>query len=269
MRRIFPSSLVALVLATATVPAFAQTSVIDRPPMDLGADQAGTIRQMGVDLLEPVHEINWWFDAGMTWPTGTLEDRNIDPGLLLRVNHQIWRDDALGLVGSVATFWGNDSYFNDANNDFAFQVPPGDHTQFIQSHYYVAAPMMLELQIAPPISDAIRPIFSLGPGVVWSHESIVTSAVSDGVGSVSLGGGTANDSLSVLVHGPGGEQGISPVAIRTLTQFNLGWQAKAGLGFRLTSDQNPLWMRIMASGTTYYDHTSPRTLFGFVASFGR
>jgi len=268
MRRFFPNSLVALVLATVTVPAFAQTAV-NPTPMDLGADQAGTIRRMGVDLLDPPHEINWWFDAGMSWPTGTLEDRNIDPGLLLRVNHQIWRDDALGIVGSFGTFWGNDSYFNDANNDFAFQVPPGDHTQFIQSRYYLATPAMLELQIAPRISETILPVFSIGPGVVWSHESIVTSAVSDGVGSVSLGGGTFNDSLSVLIHGPGGEQGIAPVAIRTLTQFNLGWQARAGLGFRMSSGQDPLWMRIVASGTTYYDHTSPRTLLGFVASFGR
>jgi hypothetical protein len=267
MRLFLPVSLLAIALATA-LPCGAEVSVLDRPPMDLGADQTGTISQIGQDILSPPHFTHWWFDAGVSYPMGTLKRSNVDPGLLLRVNHQILKRDALGVVGSVAVHFGDDSYFNDAQEELARTapvVPFGYSGVDIQSRYYIVTPMILALQVQPPISPTLSPFFSFGPGVIWSHSSEVTSAVNAGVGSVSLGGGEG-DSMSI---GPGGEQGISPYGIRTRTRFNLGWEAKAGIGFRMTGGDTPLWMRLAVTGTTYYTHTSPRTLLGFVASFGR
>jgi hypothetical protein len=265
MRRFLPVSLIAIALATA-VPAGAE-SVLDRPPMDLGNDQVGTISQMGQDLLNPVHFTHWWFDAGVSYPVGTLKDSNVDPGLLVRVNHQIYHRNNFGIVGSVGVHFGEDSYFNDQQEELARTapvVPFGWSGVDIQSRYYMITPAVLALQVHPNISSSLAPYVSFGPGVIWSHSSEVTSAVNAGVGSVSLG-----DTTGVLIIGQGGEQGISPYAIRTRTRFNLGWEAKAGIGFRMTNGENPLWMRLAASGTTYYTHTAPRTLLGFVASFGR
>jgi hypothetical protein len=267
MRRFLPISLIVLALVAAAVPAGAEVSVIDRPPMDLGANQAGTLGQLGSDLLSPPHARVWWFDAGASYPMGTLKNNNIDPGLLVRVNHQIAERDGMGIVGSVGVYFGQDSYFNDAQEELARNapvVPFGYSGVDIQSRYYMALPAMLSLQVSPTISNKVNPFFALGPGVVWAHHSEVTSAVNAGVGSVSLG-----DTIGTLVIGPGGEQGISPYAIRTSTEFNLGWEAKAGIGFRMSDGPLPLWMRFVVTGTTYYVHTSPRTLLGFAASFGR
>jgi hypothetical protein len=266
MRRFLPVSLFALALAAAP-PANAEVSVVDRPPMDLGSDQTGTIHQIGADLTNPPGYTHWWFDAGVSYPVGTLKNDNVDAGLLLRVNHQILKRDALGVVGSVGVHFGEDSYFNDAQNELARTapvVPFGWSGVDIRSRYYMVTPAILALQVEPDISPRLSPFFSLGPGVVWSHSAEITSAVNSGVGSVSLG-----DTTGTLLIGQGGEQGISPYAIRTRTRFSLGWEAKAGIGFQMTSGPDPLWMRLAVTGTTYYIHTSPRTLLGFVASFGR
>jgi len=264
MRRLLGFATFLLALSAAR-PAGAE-SIVDRQPMDLGSNQAGTLNDMGADLLTPPHKQTWWFDAGVSYPISQLHKDNIRPGMLLRVNHQIWERDALGIVGSAGVLFGDDAYANDIANEAAFNapiVPFGYSGVDITTRTYMATPMTLELQIMPPVSGTFRPFASLGPGVVWSHESRVTSAVNAGVGSVvSLG-----DTLGTLVIGQGGEQGISPYAIRTRTQFNLGWTARAGLGFRLTNGENPLWMRLVASGSTYYEHAAPRTLLGFAASF--
>lgn len=265
MRRLV--TLASLVLACAAFhPAFGQ-SIVDRPPMDLGANQVGTLTDMSQDLLMPRHQQTWWFDAGVSYPVGTLHKSSIRPGLLLRVNHQIWERDALAVVGSAGVLFGNDSYFNDIANDAAFNAPVviGNTTfsgTVVNQHYYMATPMTMEVQIMPPVSGTVRPFFSLGPGAIWSHENYTWSAVNNGVGSVSLG-----DTTGVLLTGPGGEQGISPFGVRTRTRFNVGWNARAGVGFRLSSGENPLWMRLVASGTTFYEHTAPRTILGFAASF--
>jgi hypothetical protein len=264
MRRFLPVTLLATALAVAA-PAGAQ-SILDRPPMDVGNDQVGTINTLADDLVDP-HVSRWWFDAGVSYPVGTLKQSNLDPGLLLRVNHQILHRSMWGVVGSVGLHFSEDSYFNDQQEEIARTapvVPFGYSGVDIQSRYYLITPMVLALQVHPNISPRLAPYFSLGPGAIWSHSSEVTSAVNAGVGSVSLG-----DSTGALIIGPGGEQGISPYAIRTRTRFNLGWEAKAGIGFRMTSGDSPLWMRLAASGTTYYTHTAPRSLLGFVASFGR
>jgi hypothetical protein len=266
MRRFLPVSLLALALATAA-PCGADESVVDRPPMDLGANQTGVIGQIGQDLVSPPGYTHWWFDAGVSYPIGTLKRSNVDPGLLLRVNHQIYQGEAIGIVGSMGVHFGEDSYFNDAQEELARTapvVPFGWSGVDIQSRYYMYTPAILAVQIKPNISPSLSPFLSLGPGIVWSHSSEVTSAVNAGVGSVSLG-----DTTGVLIIGQGGEQGISPYAIRTRTRFNLGWEAKAGIGFRMTKGTDPLWMRLAVSGTTFYAHTAPRTLLGFVASFGR
>ncbi len=263
MRRLV--TLASLVLACAAAhPAFAE-SIVDRPPMDLGSNQTGTLTDMSHDLLMPRHQQTWWFDAGVSYPVGTLHKNSIRPGLLLRANHQIWTRDALGVVGSAGALFGDDAYANGLQNDAAFTapiVPFGYSGVDITSRYFWAVPMTMELQVMPPVSGTVRPFFSLGPGAIWSHESIVTSAVNAGVGSVSLG-----DTISSVTIGQGGEQGISPYAIRTRTRFNLGWNARAGIGFRLSGGENPLWMRLVASGTTFYEHTAPRTMLGFAASF--
>jgi len=270
MRRFLPVYLVALALATAA-PAGAQTSIVNRPPMDLGSDQTTALSQIGHDLIGKPHYTVWWFDGGVSYPVGNLQDNNVDPGLLLRVNHQFWNQDALGLVGSVAMHWGQDSYFNDQQEEIARNAPISTDLGYpysgvdIQTRYFTATPVMLGLQLQPELGSSIKPVFSLGPGVVFSHFSEVTSAVNNGVGTVSLG-----DTTGVLIIGPGGEQGISPYAIRTRSRMSVGWEAKAGIGFKVGDDpEHPLWMRICATGTTYYVHTAPRTLLGFVASFGR
>ncbi len=266
MRRFLPVSLFVLALAAAS-PCGAEVTVLERPPMDLGSDQPGILGQVGRDLVSPPTFTRWWFDAGVSYPIATLKRDNVDPGLLLRVNHQIYQRDMFGIVGSVGLHFGEDSYFNDQQEEMARTapiVPFGYSGVDIKSRYYLVTPMILALQVQPNFSPSLSPFFSLGPGVIWSHSSEVTSAVNSGVGSVSLG-----DSTGALSIGPGGEQGISPYAIRTRTRFNLGWEAKAGIGFKMTSGPNPLWMRLAATGTTYYHHTSPRTLLGFVGSFGR
>jgi len=275
MRRISLVTLIALALAAAAAPAGAsdsgttdqasKPSIVERPPMDVGADQTNTIARIREDLMDAPKSNMWWFDAGVSYPQGTLKNNNIDPGLLLRVNHQIWRDDSWGIVGSLGTYFGNDSYFNDQQDALASQAPidvEGFTGVTVQSRYYMATPAMLSLQFAPFHEGSISPVFALGPGIVWSHSSEVTSAVNNGPWTVDLG-----DIREPLTTGPGGEQGISPYAIRTDTNFNLGWEAKVGLGFRMTSGAQPLWMRIVATGTTYYHHTAPRTLMGFAASF--
>ena len=269
MRRFLPVSLVALAL-WAAAPAGAQTSIVDRPPMDLGSDQATAISQIGRDLIGRPHYTRWWFDGGVSYPIGNLQDNNVDPGLLLRVNHHFYKHGAFGVVGSAAMHWGQDSYFNDAQEEIARNAPiatpdfPYSGVD-IRTRYFTATPVMASLQFEPEVGSSMKPFFALGPGVVWSHFSEVTSAVNNGVGSVSLG-----DSIGTLIIGPGGEQGISPYAIRTRTRMSVGWEAKAGIGFKVGTDpERPLWMRIVATGTTYYVHTAPRTILGFVASFGR
>ncbi|MEP7029074.1 MAG: hypothetical protein ABI960_10800 [Candidatus Eisenbacteria bacterium] len=267
MRSFFPVSLIALTLALAAPPAGASDSIVDRPPMDLGGSQTETIARVGQDLLDAPHSNIWWFDAGLTYPMSTLKKSNIDPGLLVRVNHQIYRRDALGVVGSVGAYFGQDSYFNDQQEAIANAAPVnvGSYSGVdIQSRYYMATPAVLALQIAPVAAGTVSPIIAFGPAVVWEHRATVTSAVNNGVGEISLG--SLNDPL---VIGPGGEQGISPYAIRTHTSFNLGWDARVGIGFRMTSGPQPLWMRLLAGGTTYYHHTAPRTLLTFAASFSR
>lgn len=266
MRRLLAfASLIIIALSASRSPA--AESIVNRQPMDLGANQTGTLTDMSTDLLFPAHRQTWWFDAGVSYPVGTLHKADIRPGLLLRVNHQVWQRDALGLVGSAGVMFGDNAYWNDTAEDAAFNAPVSIGSSpfsgfIITSKYYMAVPMTMELQVEPPVSGTIRPFFALGPGVIWSHDNITFSAVNNGVGSVSLG-----DTTGVLATGIGGEQGISPFAIRTRTRFNIGWDAKAGVGFRLSGGENPLWMRVVAGGTTYYNHTAPRTLLGFAASF--
>jgi hypothetical protein len=269
MRRFLPVSLFALAL-WAAAPAGAQTSIVDQPPMDLGTDQTTALNQIGHHLIGKPHYQRWWFDGGVSYPVGNLQDNNVDPGLVLRVNNTFWRSGLFALNGSVAMHWGQDSYFNDQQEEIARNAPiaaPGYNYSGvdIQTRYFTATPVMLGLQVQPNITESVHPFFSLGPGVVFSHFSEVTSAVNNGVGSVSLG-----DTTGTLIIGPGGEQGISPYAIRTRSRMSVGWEAKAGIGFKVGDDpEHPLWMRVVATGTTYYVHTAPRTLLGFVASFGR
>ena len=266
MRRFLPSAFVVAALCALATAAGAQTSVIDRPPMDLGADQIGVLRHVGDDMLYPQHEVNWWFDVGSTFPVGNLEDRNIDPGLLLRFNQTFWREGSLSMFGSVGTLFGNDSYFNDQQNAIAAAAPPtiGYTGIDIQSRYFWMVPATVNLGLALPIAESVSPFFAIGPGVVWTHESVVTSAVNGGVGSITLG-----DDEDPLLIGPGGEQGISPYSIRSQSKFNLGWDARAGIGFRAGSGERPLWVRAVVSGSTYYSHTAPSTNLGFALSFGR
>jgi hypothetical protein len=266
MRRFLPVTLIALAMASAA-PAFAE-SIVNRPPMDLGVDQTTTLNSIGQDLMDPPHYTKWWFDAGVSYPVGTLQDRNIDPGLLLRVNHQIWKQDIFGVDGSVGVHWNQDSYFNDQQDDIARNAPiaiPGYNYSGvdIKSKYYNMIPVTMHFQVEPQMEN-LKPFFALGPGLVFTHEAEITSAVNNGVGSVSLG-----DTIATVTIGPGGEQGISPYAIRTRNRINIGWEAKAGLGFKMSEGEHPLWMRLAVSGTTFYQHTAPRSVLGFVASFGR
>ncbi len=263
MRRLLSAVLLVVGSAVAVLPASAQ-SIIDRPPMDLGADQVGTISRVGQDLLHPPARPSMWWEIGMSWPIGTLDDQNLNPGLLLRANQRFWNDDALGLVASLGVLFANDSYFNDAQEEIAFNAPVDPFSSYsgvdIQTRYFWTVPAMVDLEFAPKLSESMVLNFSAGPGVAWSHDAVVTSAVNNGVGG---------DQDSSLVIGPGGEQGISPYAIRTRTTFNLGWDAKAGIGFKVSQGDRPLWVRAQVSGVTYYHHTAPRTLLGFTASFGR
>jgi hypothetical protein len=267
MRRFLPVCLVALALIALAAPAGAQTTIIDRPPMDLGADQIGTIRTVGDDLLYPDDGVRTWFDVGGTYPVGNLKDRNIDPGLLVRFNQSFWNDGSLSMFGSVGALFGNDSYFNDAQNAIAAAAPPSPdplapYTGIdIQSRYFWMIPATINLAVALPIAESVSPFFAFGPGVVWTHESVVTSAVNNGVGST-------GEDPEVLIIGPGGEQGISPYAIRSESKFNLGWDARAGIGFK-TGGNRTNWIRAVVSGSTYYSHTVPSTNLGFALSFGR
>ena len=66
MRRFLRVALVAVALGAIVSPVSAQSdseseSIIDRPPMDLGADQIGTLRQLSRDILYPEHHIKNWF----------------------------------------------------------------------------------------------------------------------------------------------------------------------------------------------------------------
>ena len=270
MRRFLPVALVALALTALTAPVGAQTSIIDRPPMDLGADQIGVLRQVADDVLYPPHQINVWFDVGTTYPVGNLKDRNIDPGLLVRMNQTFWRDGSLSMFGSVGALFGNDSYFNDAQNAIAAAAPvsPNPLNPYtgidIQSRYFWMVPATVNLAVSLPIAESVSPFFAIGPGVVWTHESVVTSAVNNGVGSIVLG---SDD--DPLIIGPGGEQGISPYGIRSSSKFNLGWDARVGVGVKAGHGERPMWVRAVVSGSTYYSHTAPSTNLGIALSFGK
>jgi hypothetical protein len=260
MRRLLSAGLVLLSLAAFAAAAGAQVpgdvSIIDRKPMDVGKDQVGTIQNLGTDLLYPEHWTKLWFDAGVAYPTGQLHDDGLRPGLLVRFNQAFWRSEPFTMSGSFGAYFGNYSYYNDSQEDLAYQGAVNE----INTKYYIAWPLMLDMNVKPKVGDSVEPFLSVGPGMVWSHEADITSAVNNGVG-------TASD--DTLTTGPGGEQGISPYVIRTRTRFNLGWNAKAGIGFRASSGPRPLWVRGVLSSMTYYHHTAPRTWFGFYASFGR
>ena len=256
MRRVLSAVFTVLTLAAAA-PAVAEVDILNRPPMDLGADQAGTLQTVVSDLLYPAHQVSNWFEFGVSYPQGTLGDENWDAGLLLRVHKTFWHQDNLGLTGSFGVNFANDSYFNDSNDDFGNAAGSGAITQ--TRHYY-AWPAMVNLDFQPKIGSGFQPILSAGPGVVWSSEALITNGIGTGVN---------NGSLDTLIIGPGGEQGISPIDIKTRTRFNLGWNARAGVGFRVGEGDRPLWMRATISGLTWYQHTAPRTMLGFTASLGR
>ena len=272
MRRLLPACLVALALTVSVTPAFAQSTILDRKPMDLGADQVGVIRQISQDMLYPYRYVNTWVDIGAAYPIGNRADRNIDPGLLLRVNQTFWRSGVLSAYGSVGAMFGNDSYFNDAQDAIAQAAPISTDSSNaysgvdIQSRYFWMVPATINGQFALQLDDGLDLALAAGPGVVWTHESVVTSAVNNGVGSQTLGRDGIDDPLII---GPGGEQGISPYAIRTQSNFNLGWDARAGLGIRAGHGSRPMWIRATVSGSTYYSHTRPSTNLGFALSFGR
>jgi len=270
MRRILLPCLAALALTVPVATASAQTSTIDRKPMDVGNDQIGAIAGMGAIMEYPYHYVNDWWDVGLSYPVGNLKDRSIDPGLLIRANHTFWRDDALSMYGSVGALFGNDSYFNDAQNAIAYNAPVNPSGYYsgvdIQSRYFWMVPATVNMQLGIDIDEGSEVVLAAGPGVVWTHESIVTSAVNNGVGSQTLG---ENGWEDPVVIGPGGEQGISPYAIRSESKFNLGWDARAGFGFKAGKGERPLWLRATVSGTTYYTHTRPSTNLGFALSFGR
>jgi len=127
MRRLLGLATFLLVLPVAR-PAGAE-SIVDRQPMDLGSNQAGTLNDMGQDLVTPAHRQTWWFDAGVSYPVSQLHKDNIRPGMLVRVNHQIWERDALGVVGSAGVLFGDDSYANDIANEWPqyYEPRPGAH----------------------------------------------------------------------------------------------------------------------------------------------
>ncbi len=270
MRRIF-SALLLLALTVSVAPASAEVTILDRKPMDVGADQVGAIRDVNADMIYPYRQPNLWIDIGAAYPVGNLADRNIDPGLMFRVNETFWRSGGiLSAFGSVGVMFGNDSYFNDAQDAIARAAPVNPTGYYsgvdIQSRYFWMVPATINGQVALHIDDGIDLALAAGPGVVWTHESMITSAVNNGVGSQTLGEDGIDDPLII---GPGGEQGISPYAIRTESNFNLGWDARAGLGFRASSGVRPLWIRGTVSASTYYSHTHPSTNLGFALSFGR
>jgi opacity protein-like surface antigen len=256
MRRVFSAVVMVLALAAAA-PAGAQQTILERPPMELGVDQAGVLQNFANDLLFPPHEVNSWFEFGVSYPQGTLSDENWDAGLLLRAHHRFWHSDVLGLTGSFGVNFANDSYFNDAQDDFGNAAGSGASTQ--TRHYY-AWPAMVNLDFSPEIGDGFEPILSAGPGVVWSSEALITNGIGSGV--------NYND-LDTLVIGPGGEQGVSPYDIKTRTRFNLGWNARLGVGMKVGRGDRPLWARAAISGLTWYQHTAPRTMLGFTMSLGR
>jgi hypothetical protein len=271
MRRLLPASLLALALTVLVTPASAEVTILERKPMDLGADQVGAIRDINADMIYDYRQPNLWIDLGAAYPVGNLADRNIDPGLLVRVNETFWRGGGiLSAYGSVGAMFGNDSYFNDAQDEIA-QNAPVNPTGFysgvdIQSRYFWMVPATINGQVALHIDDGVDLALAAGPGVVWTHESMITSAVNNGVGSQTLGEDGFEDPVII---GPGGEQGISPYAIRSESNFNLGWDARAGIGFRASSGPRPMWIRGTVSASTYYAHTAPSTNLGFALSFGR
>jgi hypothetical protein len=272
MRRLLPACLVALALAVSVAPVHAQSTILDRKPMDVGADQVGALRQVSQDMLYPYRYPKLWFDAGIAYPVGNLQDRNIDPGLMLRFNQTFWHSGTLSAYGSVGAMFGNDSYFNDAQNAIAAAAPISTDSSNtysgvdIQSRYFWMVPATVNGQFALKLNDGIDLSIAAGPGVVWTHESYITSAVNNGVGTQTVGTG---GEIDPLVTGPGGEQEISPYAIRSSSKFNLGWDARAGVGFRVGKGDRPMWMRLMVGGTTYYTHTAPSTNMAFALSFGR
>ncbi len=189
MRRLLPACLVALALTVSVAPVHAQSTILDRKPMDVGADQVGAIRQLSQDMLYPYRYPKLWFDAGIAYPVGNLQDRNIDPGLMLRFNQTFWYSGSLSAYGSVGAMFGNDSYFNDAQNAIAAAAPISTDPNNtysgvdIQSRYFWMVPATVNGQFALKLDDGMDLSIAAGPGVVWTHESYITSAVNNGVGS--------------------------------------------------------------------------------------
>ena len=272
MRRLLPACLVALALAVSVAPVHAQSTILDRKPMDVGADQVGAIRQLSQDMLYPYRYPKLWFDVGVAYPVGNLQDRNIDPGLMLRFNQTFWHSDALSAYGSVGAMFGNDSYFNDAQNAIAAAAPIStDPQQHVQRRRHPVAllldgagdgerPVRAQVRRRHRPVDRGRPRRRVDARVVHHERGEQRRRQPD------LGPGGETDPL---VTGPGGEQEISPYAIRSSSKFNLGWDARGGLGFRVGKGDRPMWARLMFGGTTYYTHTAPSTNMAFAVSFGR
>ena len=160
MRRFFPVSLIALAPGDGAVPAGAEASILDRPP---DGSRRRPDRHDRPDRRRPARAGPRDTRPGGSTPAcptrpATLAGQQRRPGPPAPRQPPVLEETTcFGLVGSLGVYWGNDSYFNDAQNEIALNAPIATPATYsgvdIQSRYYMATPAML---VAPDRAAELR-----------------------------------------------------------------------------------------------------------------
>jgi len=225
-------------------------------------DQVRIISNFADKLEEPAHVPTQWLDLGVSIPVSSFEDRNWEPGLLVRWSQEVWWQGPLALVGSLGVLFNDDSNFNEAQVDASAD---GAFDSFIPvtSRRHVMAPFAVELQFQPTSRGSISPFVAGGPAIQYTHESrvrqdwyVIIQAEEDPY-------------TFVLVPFETGPPVLLADQALTKTHFHPGYQIRAGIRGRVGSGPQPLNMRLTASLNTWYEHDHPVSVVGGALSFGR
>jgi len=246
--------LAALVLSTtgSVAPASAAGS---------GFDQMGMIRDVQDGLRTVPRTPTQWLDLGVALPVGTFDDRNWDPGMLIRWSDKVWEEGPFGLVGSLGLMFNDDTRFNEAQVDSSANGGFGSYIP-IDQHRHVSVPLAIELHLEPAMQGSWSPFIAVGPAVQWTHEALVREEW------VQITSTTENNVFAVPIPTPGQPVPVATEALNK-THFHPGWQARGGLRFKVGTGANPLHMRLTGSGNVWYEHSRPLVVVGGSLSFGR
>ncbi len=250
------SGLVAILALTA-LPAAGQGT---------GFDQVQILSHMANGLPEPVDHNRQWLEFGVALPVTTFDDRGWDPGLLVRWSQEVWTEGPVGLVGSVGLGFNDNSRFNEAQVDQAFETPLDSASLSAVSvlrHQHVLLPMAIELQFEPTRMSDFSPFLAGGPAIQYTHETITRERWY----AVSYPNFTSF-AVPISTYSPSAP-GLVADRYVDKTHFHVGYQARAGFRANIGTKGHPLHMRLTASLNTWFEHDRPVSLVGGALSFGR